>query len=69
VVTYDLSESLKVVDYVYFIHDGVVVAQGEVAEMIDSQDPFVRQFVHAQPDGPIAFQYPCKPYAEELQIK
>jgi phospholipid/cholesterol/gamma-HCH transport system ATP-binding protein len=69
VVTYDLSESLKVVDYVYFIHDGVVVAQGEVAEMMDSQDPFVRQFVHAQPDGPIAFQYPCKPYAEELQIK
>lgn len=69
VVTYDLSESLKVVDYVYFIHDGVVVAQGEVAEMIDSQDPFVRQFVHAQPDGPIAFQYPCKPYAEELQIR
>ncbi|HEY0664680.1 MAG TPA: ABC transporter ATP-binding protein [Gallionella sp.] len=68
VVTYDLSESLKVVDYVYFIHDGVVVAEGDVAEMMSSDDPFVRQFVHAQPDGPIAFQYPCRPYAEELQI-
>jgi phospholipid/cholesterol/gamma-HCH transport system ATP-binding protein len=69
VVTYDLSESLKIVDYVYFIHDGIVVAEGDVAEMINSKDPFVRQFVHAEPDGPIAFQYPGNPYAEELEIK
>ncbi len=68
VVTYDLSESLKIVDYAYFINDGVVVAEGDVAGMIESKDPFVRQFVHAQPDGPIAFQYPCKPYAEELDL-
>jgi phospholipid/cholesterol/gamma-HCH transport system ATP-binding protein len=66
VVTYDLAESLKIVDYVYFIHNGVVVAQGEVSEMINSQDPFVRQFLHAEPDGPIAFHYPSNPYPEEL---
>ncbi|MDP1635481.1 MAG: ABC transporter ATP-binding protein [Gallionellaceae bacterium] len=69
VVTYDLSESLKIVDYVYFIHDGVVVAQGEVAEIMESEDPFVRQFLHAEPDGPIAFQYPSKPYTEDMGIK
>lgn len=69
VVTYDLSESLKVVDYVYFIHDGKVVAEGEASEMLNSKDPFVRQFVHAEPDGPVAFQYPSQPYAEELEIK
>ncbi|MFZ3017764.1 MAG: ABC transporter ATP-binding protein [Gallionella sp.] len=69
VVTYDLSESLKIVDYVYFIHNGVVVAEGEASEMLNSDDPFVRQFVHAQPDGPVAFQYPCAPYAEELGLK
>ncbi|HTN93709.1 MAG TPA: ABC transporter ATP-binding protein [Gallionella sp.] len=69
VVTYDLSESLKIVDYVYFIHDGVVVAQGEAGEMMDSQDPFVRQFLHAQPDGPIAFQYPSKSYAGDMGFK
>jgi phospholipid/cholesterol/gamma-HCH transport system ATP-binding protein len=68
VVTYDLSESLKIVDYAYFIHDGVVVAEGDVADMKDSKDPFVRQFVHAEPDGPIAFQYPSKPYAEDLEF-
>jgi phospholipid/cholesterol/gamma-HCH transport system ATP-binding protein len=68
VVTYDLSESLKVVDYAYFVNDGVVVAEGHVADLIDSKDPFVRQFIHAQPDGPIAFQYPSKPYSEDLAI-
>jgi phospholipid/cholesterol/gamma-HCH transport system ATP-binding protein len=68
VVTYDVSESLKIADYVYFIHDGVVVAEGNAAEMMDSADPFVSQFVHAKPDGPVAFQYPSRPYAEELEI-
>jgi len=68
VVTYDLSESLKIIDYAYFINDGVVVAEGDVSDMLDSKDPFVRQFVHAEPDGPIAFQYPCKPYADDLKI-
>jgi len=68
VVTYDVSESLKIADYVYFIHDGVVVAEGNATEMMDSADPFVSQFVHAKPDGPVAFQYPSRPYAEELEI-
>ena len=68
VVTYDVSESLKVADYVYFIHDGVVVAEGNAVDMVDSADPFVHQFVHARPDGPVAFQYPSRPYPEELEI-
>jgi phospholipid/cholesterol/gamma-HCH transport system ATP-binding protein len=69
VVTYDLSESLKVVDYVYFIHDGKVVAEGDASEMRDSDNPIVRQFVHAEPDGPIAFHYPSRPYKDELGLK
>jgi phospholipid/cholesterol/gamma-HCH transport system ATP-binding protein len=69
VVTYDLAESLKIVDYIYFIHDGIVVAQGETGEMLDSQDPFVRQFLHAERDGPIPFHYPSKPYPQELLHK
>ncbi len=68
VVTYDVSESLKVADYVYFIHNGVVVAEGEASAMDSSTDPFVHQFVHAKPDGPVAFQYPSRPYGEELEL-
>jgi phospholipid/cholesterol/gamma-HCH transport system ATP-binding protein len=67
-VTYDVPESLKIADYVYFLHEGVVVAEGDVAEITDSSDPFVQQFVHAAPDGPVAFQYPSSPFAEELEL-
>jgi phospholipid/cholesterol/gamma-HCH transport system ATP-binding protein len=67
-VTYDVPESLKIADYVYFLHEGVVVAEGDVAEITDSSDPFVQQFVHAAPDGPVAFQYPSRPFAEELEL-
>lgn len=66
VVTYDMSESLKIADYVYFIHDGVVVAEGKSEDMLVSKDPFVYQFVNSKPDGPVAFQYPSRPYAEDL---
>jgi phospholipid/cholesterol/gamma-HCH transport system ATP-binding protein len=69
VVTYDVSESLKVVDYIYFIHDGVVVAEGPANELRGTKDPFVWQFVHAEPDGPVAFQYPARPFEVELGIK
>ena len=69
VVTYDLMSSLKVVDYLYFIHNGVVAAQGTVDELLNSQDPSVHQFLHAEPDGPISFHVPSKPYTEDLNIK
>ena len=69
VVTYDLMSSLKVVDYLYFIHNGVVAAQGTVDEMLNSQDPSVHQFLHAEPDGPIAFQPSGKQYLEDLKSK
>lgn len=69
VVTYDVSESLKIADYACFLHDGVVVAAGPAAEMADSADPFVHQFVHAEPDGPVAFQYPGRPLDEVMGLK
>ncbi len=68
VVTYDLAESLKIVDYIYFLHQGSVVAKGEVAEMLESNDPFVRQFLDAKAEGPISFQYPSRPYKEDLNL-
>jgi phospholipid/cholesterol/gamma-HCH transport system ATP-binding protein len=68
VVTYDVFESLKVVDYAYFIHDGRVVAEGTAKEMLASRDDFVYQFVNARPDGPVAFHHPAVPYRETLRL-
>jgi len=68
VVTYDVVESLKIADYIYFISDGVVAARGTVEEVKASRDPFVRQFVDCLPDGPVAFHYPARPVAADLRL-
>lgn len=66
VVTHDVQESLHIVDYIYFVSDGKVVAEGTAQEMRESADPWVHQFVWAQPDGPVPFHYPAAPYGEQL---
>ena len=68
IVTYDVSESLKVCDHAFFIDGGRIVAQGPTEQMMTSSDPFVRQFVHAEADGPVAFHYPSRPVAESLKL-
>src|SRR6185312_13525355 len=57
VVSYDAAESLKIIEYVYLISDGVIAAQGPTAQMKTSDDPFVRQFLDGEPDGPVSFHY------------
>jgi phospholipid/cholesterol/gamma-HCH transport system ATP-binding protein len=66
VVTHDIYESLKIVDYIYFIAEGRVIAHGTPAEVRASHDPFVRQFVDGQPDGPVPFHVRARPLAAEF---
>jgi len=68
VVTHDVHESLKIVDYVYFVSEGVIVAQGAPAEIKDSDLPYVHQFVHGEEDGPVPFHYPAPAYAADLEL-
>ncbi len=58
-VTHDVQESLLIVDYIYFVSEGRIVAQGTPDEIRASRDLFVHQFVHAEPDGPVRFDYPA----------
>lgn len=66
VVTHDVEEALEVVDYVYYLAEGKIVAQGTPDEMRTNCDPLVRQFVHGEAHGPVPYQYPSRPIAEEL---
>ena len=66
VVTHDIYESLKIVDYIYFVSEGTIVAQGTPEQVRASGDPFVRQFVDGEPDGPVPFHYPASGIAEEF---
>lgn len=69
VVTHDVQESLKIVDYVYFLADGVIAAHGTPQEVKDSVAPFVHQFVHGEEDGPVPFHYPADAYQEDLKLE
>jgi phospholipid/cholesterol/gamma-HCH transport system ATP-binding protein len=66
VVTHDVMESLKIVDYIYFISDGRIIARGTPDEIRASSMPFVHQFVHGEIDGPVAFHYPARGYGDDL---
>ncbi len=66
IVTHDIQESLQIVDYIYFISEGRVVAEGAPDEIRHTKDPFVHQFVHAEADGPVPFHYPAGDYAQAL---
>jgi phospholipid/cholesterol/gamma-HCH transport system ATP-binding protein len=68
VVTHDIQESLKIVDYVYFVSEGVIVAHGTPEEIRHSEEDFVHQFVHGEPDGPVRFHYPSQDYAQDLNL-
>jgi len=66
VVTHDVVASLKIVDYVYFVSEGRIVAEGTADEMIHSNIAFVKQFINAEADGPVPFHYPAVDYRQEL---
>jgi phospholipid/cholesterol/gamma-HCH transport system ATP-binding protein len=68
VVTYDVHEALKVANYVYVIGDGVILGQGTSKEVSESDDPYLKQFVNALPDGPVRFHFPGPPLEEDLRI-
>jgi len=68
VVTHDVQEALDIVDYVYYLSEGVMVAHGTPEEMRASKDPLVRQFVWGEADGPVAYQYPSRKFNEELEL-
>ena len=65
-VTHDVQESLLIVDYIYFISAGRIVAEGTPDEIRASKDPFVHQFIHAEVDGPVRFDYPAPSVQEEF---
>lgn len=68
IVTHDVEESLSIVDYVYFVADGVIAAEGTPQEVRESVMPFVHQFVHGEEDGPVPFHYPANTYQTDLNL-
>jgi phospholipid/cholesterol/gamma-HCH transport system ATP-binding protein len=66
VVSHDLEETFHIADQVIVLANGKVAAQGTPQEVMNSADPLVDQFVHARPDGPVAFHYPGPTVAQDF---
>ena len=64
VVSHDVDETFRIADRVLILANGRVAAEGTPDEVRGSADPLVRQFIRAEPDGPVHFHYPG-PSAEQ----
>ncbi|MDR1848883.1 MAG: ABC transporter ATP-binding protein [Zoogloeaceae bacterium] len=67
-VTHDVHESMQMVDYIYFISAGTIVAEGTPDEIRASRDPFVDQFVQAKADGPVPYHFPAPNIAADFGL-
>jgi len=68
-VTHDVEETFAIADYVYFIANGRIGAEGTPEELSRSTDSFVRQFLDASPDGPVPFNYPGPTMAQDFGLR
>jgi phospholipid/cholesterol/gamma-HCH transport system ATP-binding protein len=66
VVSHDIVEAMQMVDYFYFVSEGVIMGEGTPDEIKRTDLPFVRQFVHGETDGPVPFHYPARPYEVDV---
>lgn len=66
VVSHDLAETASIADYIYVVGDSQVLGQGTPAELRDSENPRVRQFMQGTPDGPVPFHFQAPSYHDDL---
>ncbi len=69
IVSHDINETLSISDYMYVLADGRVIGHGLPDDVVNSEDPHVRQFLQGLPDGPVPFHYPAPDYRADLQLE
>jgi len=68
IVTHDVAETFSFADYIYFLAEGTVAAEGSPKQLMVSKLPFVRQFIHSEKDGPVPFHADAPSYQEDLRL-
>lgn len=73
VVTHDVAETFAIADRIFVLapspQGAQLIAQGTPEELRESRDPFVRQFLDGEMDGPVRFHYQAAPIAEALGLE
>ena len=53
VVTHDIMSARRVADYINVLWRGRIVEAGPAEDMLDSDNPFIRQFLSGESEGPL----------------
>jgi phospholipid/cholesterol/gamma-HCH transport system ATP-binding protein len=56
-ITHDLNSARSIADRVALLHQGRIFWQGSVAEMDQTNNPYVDQFIHGRATGPMTVMY------------
>lgn len=57
IVTHNVEQMTKLVDYCYILASARLIAEGTPQELMHSADPAVDQFMNGKVEGPISFRY------------
>ena len=57
IVTHNVEQMKKLVDYCYILAAAKLIAEGTPQDLMHSKDPAVDQFMNGKVDGPISFRY------------
>ncbi len=66
IVSHDVHETAAIADLIYVIADGKVIDQGRPEQLMDSNNAWVKQFMHGSADGPVHFHYPAADFQSDL---
>ena len=66
VVTHEMTSAFRIADHMVMLHEGVAVAEGPPAELRESKNPVVRQFIHGEADGPIPLRMASTDYEKAI---
>jgi len=66
VVTHDMSSVYRIADHIVMLNQGKVVFEGTASEIRASRDPFVKQFINGEADGPVSFKQSGEDYLKSI---
>jgi phospholipid/cholesterol/gamma-HCH transport system ATP-binding protein len=66
VITHDIQSAFEIADHIVLLHRGRIAAQGSVADILQNEDPLVRQFITGSATGPLEIRSAEGDYYNDL---
>ena len=67
IVTHNVEQMTKLVDYCFILASTKLIAQGSPQSLLHNSDPSVDQFMNGRVEGPLSFNHQDRPMRDNLQ--